>query len=114
MLRIVRRSAITGAFAMGVAMAAVGIAPSPASATPPYALVKLVFNCSRVGPVSVTVEGPGVAASARNNKGTSRFRGRPGVFKVKRLSNGRIAPKSASIRIGNFSTRTIKVCSSKW
>ena len=45
---------------MGVAMAAVGFAPSPAAAAPPYGLLKLVFNCSRVGPVTVTVRGTGV------------------------------------------------------
>ncbi|MEV5888573.1 hypothetical protein [Nonomuraea fuscirosea] len=114
MLRTVRRSVLTSAFAMGVALAAIGFAPSSASATPPYALVKFTFNCSRVGPVTVTVKGPGIAGSARKVTGTSYFRGRPGVFRVERLSNGRIAPKKKSIKIGKFSTRRISVCSSKW
>jgi multidrug efflux pump subunit AcrA (membrane-fusion protein) len=114
MFRIVRRSALAGALAMGVAMAAIGFTPASAAASPPYALVKLVFRCTHVGPVTVTVEGPGVAASSRRNTGTSYFRGRPGVYKIKRLANGRIAPRSRSIAIKKFSTRTIRVCSLKW
>ncbi|MGN9781326.1 hypothetical protein ACTMTF_07860 [Nonomuraea sp. ZG12] len=46
--------------------------------------------------MTATVQRPGVAAGARDNSGTHYFRGRPGVFKVKRLSNSRIAPKSTS------------------
>jgi hypothetical protein len=67
-----------------------------------------------VGPVTVTVQGPGVAASARDNSGKYSFRGRPGVFKVKRLSNGRIASMSRYFRVKKSSTRTINVCSKKW
>ncbi|MEU8394502.1 hypothetical protein AB0C28_04910 [Nonomuraea sp. NPDC048892] len=114
MLRIVRRSVLTSALAMGVALAAIGLAPASASATPPYALVKFSFNCSRVGPVTVTVKGPGVAGSARRVTGASYFRGRPGLFKIERLANGRIAPKKKYFRITNSSTRRIPVCSTKW
>lgn len=114
MLRILRRSVLTGALATGLAMAAVGIAPSSASATPPYALVKLTWNCSKVGDVTIILKGPGVASSARKSTGTGYWRGRPGTFKLQRLSNGRIAPKTKSFRIGNFSTKRISVCSNKW
>jgi hypothetical protein len=112
MFRIVRRSVFAGALAMGLVMAALGSAP--AAAAPSYARVKLVFSCKSVGPVTVTVQGPGVAASARDDIGTYYFRGRPGVYKIKRLSNGRIAAKSKSVKIKKTSTRTIKVCSKKW
>lgn len=95
-------------------MTALGSAPAAAAAAPSYARVKLVFSCKRVGPVTVTVQGPGVAASARDDIGTYYFRGRPGVYKIKRLSNGRIASKSKSIKIKKSATRTIKVCSKKW
>ncbi|MFI7452812.1 hypothetical protein ACIBQX_35370 [Nonomuraea sp. NPDC049714] len=114
MLSIVRRSALAGALAMSLAVATVGFAPPSAAATPPYGLLKLVFRCAHVGGVSVTVVGPGVAGSARDSNGTYYFRGRPGAYRVKRLANGRIAPRSRLIQIPKFSTRTVNVCSLKW
>ncbi|MFI7451336.1 hypothetical protein ACIBQX_27830 [Nonomuraea sp. NPDC049714] len=111
---MVRRSALVSALAMGVAMAAIGFTPASAAATPPYALVKLVFRCTHVNPVRVTVKGPGVVGAVRRSTGTSYFRGRPGVYRVKRIGNGRIAPRTRYFKIKDNSTRTINVCSLKW
>jgi hypothetical protein len=72
MLRVVRRAALVVALATGTAIAAFGFPPAPPSLSParPYALVTLVFNCASVGPVTTTIEGPGIASDVRDDSGS--------------------------------------------
>ncbi|MGC4942611.1 hypothetical protein [Kribbella sp. DT2] len=110
MRRVVRRSAL----ALGlVATLAGGLVPQ-ASAAPNKAYLKMQWNCSRVGDVTVTISGPGVKASGRDKVGTQYFQGRAGTYIVKRLANGRIAPKTAYLTIAPNTTRTVLVCNDKW
>lgn len=109
----VRPAILAATLALTAAVPAVGGAPA-ASAVENKAYLKMVFNCSDVGPVTVTVNGPGVQASARDTVGTYYFQGRGGVYTVKRLANGRIAPKTAYLSIPANTTRTVLVCNSRW
>ncbi|MFB6722223.1 hypothetical protein ACFCV3_18750 [Kribbella sp. NPDC056345] len=114
MFRVVRATLLAAALVMGALVPTVGNTAPAAAAVQNKAYLKLVFNCGKVGGVSVTIEGPGVRAGARDTIGTYYFQGRGGIYIVKRLANGRIAPKTAYLSVRAGTTRTVLVCNSNW
>ncbi|WP_432941571.1 hypothetical protein ACQPXM_33880 [Kribbella sp. CA-253562] len=114
MFRVIRSTLLAAALVMATLVPTVGNTAPAAAAVQNEAYLKLVFNCGSVGDVTVTVTGPGVQASARDSIGTYYFQGRGGTYIVKRLANGRIAPKTAYLSVRAGTTRTVLVCNSSW
>lgn len=56
---------------------------------------------------------PGYKGSVKDDTGTRYVKGRGGMWVVKRVANGLIAPKTANLNIPANTTRTVVVCNSK-
>ena len=113
-MRRVVRPTVLAALALAAAVPAAGLTAPVASAATNTAYLKLVFNCASFGPTTVTVSGPGRTSSVRDDTGTHYLSGRGGIWIVKRLANGRIAPKTAHLNVPAGTTRTVIVCNSSW
>ncbi|MGW7679463.1 hypothetical protein ACWGID_01900 [Kribbella sp. NPDC054772] len=113
-MRRVVRPIVLAALALATAIPAAGITAPAASAASNAAYLKLVFNCAKFGSPTVTVDGPGAKTSVRDDTGTYYFKGRGGIWTVKRLANGVIAPKTAYLNIPANTTRTVIVCNKNW
>ncbi|TCC41266.1 hypothetical protein [Kribbella speibonae] len=113
-MRRVVRSTVLAAVALAAAIPAAGVTAPAASAASNTAYLKLVFNCANYGPTTVNVNGPGRTSSVRDDTGTHYLTGRGGIWIVKRLANGRIAPKTAYLNVPANTTRTVIVCNANW